>query len=162
MASAALHRERALSQNDEGLVGSPKSTQRRGNGTFAPGHSGNPGGRSGQTQAIRARLAEGAEAVTRKVLAAAKKGDMQACRLILERLVPPVKPIAEPVQFNLDDSDLPSAAKSILRAIAAGELPPDQGRHLIEAISSVAKVIEVEELQKAVEDLREQIEEMQR
>ncbi|MNJ29128.1 hypothetical protein D3C77_236870 [compost metagenome] len=130
-------------------------------GRFKKGHSGNPGGRSGQTQAIRAKLAEGADAVTKKVLAAAKKGDMQACRLILERLVPPVKATAEPVQFDLDDSDLPSAAKSILRAIAAGDLPPDQGRHLIEAISAVAKVIEVEELEKAVEELRERIEEMQ-
>lgn len=130
-------------------------------GRFKKGHSGNPGGRSGQTQAIRAKLAEGADAVTKKVLAAAKKGDMQACRLILERLVPPIKATAEPVQFDLDDSDLPSAAKSILRAIAAGDLPPDQGRHLIEAISAVAKVIEVEELEKAVEELRERIEEMQ-
>lgn len=136
--------------------------ERSARGQFKPGYSGNPGGRSGQTQAIRAKLAEGAEAVTKKVLAAAKKGDMQACRLILERLVPPIKATAEPVLFHLDDSDLPSAARSILRAIASGELPPDQGRHLIEALSSVAKVIEVEELQKAVEELREQIEEMQR
>lgn len=135
--------------------------ERGARGQFKKGHSGNPGGRSGQTQAIRAKLAEGADAVTKKVLSAAKKGDMQACRLILERLVPPVKPTAEPVQFELDDSDLPSAARSILRAIAAGELPPDQGRHLIEAISAVAKVIEVEELEKAVEELRERIEEMQ-
>lgn len=124
------------------------------------GHSGNPGGRSGQTQAIRAKLAEGAEAVTKKVLAAARKGDMQACRLILERLVPPVKATAEPVQFELDDSDLPSAARSILRAIASGDLPPDQGKHLIEALSSVARVIEVAELQQAVEALKDEIEAM--
>ncbi|MFG0754884.1 DUF5681 domain-containing protein [Pseudomonas sp. TYF_14] len=151
-----------MSQNDEGLADPPKPTRRRGNGTFAPGHSGNPGGRSGQTQAIRARLAEGADAVTKKVLAAARKGDMQACRLILERLVPPIKPAAEPVQFELDDTDLPSAAKSILKAIAAGDLPPDQGRHLIEGLSAVARVIEVAELEKAVDELRQQIEEMQR
>lgn len=125
------------------------------------GHSGNPGGRSGQTQAIRARLAEGAEAVTKKVLAAARKGDMQACRLILERLVPPVKATAEPVQFELDDTDLPSAARSILKAIASGDLPPDQGRHLIIALGAVSKIIEVEELEKAVEELRQRIEEMQ-
>lgn len=136
--------------------------ERSARGQFKPGHSGNPGGRSGQTQAIRAKLTEGAEAVTKKVMAAAKKGDMQACRLILERLVPPIKATYEPVLFDPDESDLPSAAKSILRAIASGELPPDQGRHLIEALSSVAKVIEVEELQKAVEELREQIEKMQR
>jgi hypothetical protein len=86
--------------------------ERSARGQFKPGHSGNPGGRSGQTQAIRAKLAEGAEAVTKKVMAAAKKGDMQACRLILERLVPPIKATSEPVLFDLDDSDLPSAADS--------------------------------------------------
>ncbi|MCW2098147.1 UNVERIFIED_ORG: hypothetical protein M2393_000415 [Pseudomonas psychrophila] len=102
-------------------------------------------------------MAEGAEAVTKKVMAAAKKGDMQACRLILERLVPPIKPTAEVVRFELDDTDLPSAAKSILRAVAAGELPPDQGKALIEGLGAVARVIEVAELQKAVEELREQM-----
>lgn len=74
-------------------------TERDKAGKWKPGQSGNPGGRSGQTQELRARLAEGAEAVTRKVLTAAKKGDMQACRLILERLVPPIKPTAETVRF---------------------------------------------------------------
>lgn len=126
-------------------------------GRFAPGHSGNPGGRSGQTQAIRAKLAEGAEAVTRKILAAAKKGDMQACRLILERLVPPMKPTSEPVQFDLDDTDLPSAARSIMRAVAGGQLAPDQGKSLIDGLGAVARVIEVAELQKAIEELRQQI-----
>lgn len=98
--------------------------------------------------------------MTKKVLTAAKKGDMQACRLILERLVPPIKPTAETVCFELDDTDLPSAAKSILRAVAAGELPPDQGKALIEGLGAVARVIEVAELQKAVEELREQMEGM--
>lgn len=140
----------------------PPKEARDNKGRFAPGFSGNPGGRSGLTQALRDQLAEGSQAVAKKVMAAAKKGDMQACRLILERLVPPIKPTAEPVQFELDDTDLPSAAKSILKAIAAGDLPPDQGRHLIEGLSAVARVIEVAELEKAVEELRRQVEEMQR
>lgn len=133
------------------------ATARVAGGKFAPGHSGNPGGRSGQTQAIRAKLAEGADAVTRKILAAARKGDMQACRLILERLVPPIKPTSEPVQFELDDTDLPSAARSIMRAVAGGQLAPDQGKSLIEGLGAVARVIEVAELQKAIEELRQQI-----
>lgn len=135
-------------------------TERVKSGQWAKGHSGNPGGRSGQTQALRARLAEGADAVTRKVLAAAKKGDMQACRLILERLVPAVKPVSQAVTFDLDDTDLPSSARSIMRAIASGELPPDQGKYLIEGLGAIARVIEVAELQKAVEELREQMEGM--
>lgn len=39
-------------------------TERDKSGKWKPGQSGNPGGRSGQTQELRARLAEGAEAVT--------------------------------------------------------------------------------------------------
>lgn len=135
----------------------PDEPGRDKSGRFQPGTSGNPGGRSGQTQAIRAKLAEGADAVTRKILAAAKKGDMQACRLILERLVPPIKPTSEPVQFDLDDTDLPSAARSIMRAVAGGHLAPDQGKSLIDGLGAVARVIEVAELQKAVEELRQQI-----
>ncbi|WP_455921819.1 DUF5681 domain-containing protein [Pseudomonas putida] len=135
---------------------------RTGRGTFAPGHSGNPGGRSSQTQVIRAKLAEGDEAVTKKVLAAAKKGDMQACRLILERLVPPIKPSVEAVTFELDDTDLPTAAKSLMRAVAEGKLPPDQGKHLILALGAVSRVIEVADLEKRVEEMARHIEEMRK
>ena len=127
-------------------------------GKFAPGHSGNPGGRSGQTQAIRAQLAAGADAVTRKVLAAAKKGDMQACRLILERLVPPIKPTSEAVTFELDDTDLITTARSIMRAIAAGTLPTEQGKVLLDAVVGMSRVIEVAELEKQLAELRELME----
>lgn len=133
---------------------------RNSNGTFKSGISGNPGGRSGDTQALRAKLAKGADAIAKTVMDAAKAGDMQACRLILERLVPALKPTSDPVRFELDDSDLPSAAKSIMRAVASGELAPDQGKSLIEALGAVARVIEVAELQAAVEQLREQMESM--
>ncbi|WP_213876155.1 DUF5681 domain-containing protein [Pseudomonas sp. dw_358] len=137
-------------------------TERVKTGQWAKGHSGNPGGRSGQTQAIRAKLAKGADAVAKKVLEAAKGGDMQACRLVMERLIPALKPTSDPVRFELDESDLPNAARSILRAVAAGELPPDQGKALIDALAAVSRVIEVEELQKALDQLRDQIEELKR
>jgi hypothetical protein len=127
-------------------------------GTFKSGISGNPGGRSGETQALRAKLAKGADDIAEKVLDAAKAGDMQACRLVLERLVPTLKPTSDPVRFDLDDSDLPNAAKSIMRAVAAGELAPDQGKALIDALGAVARLIEVTELKSAVEQLREQME----
>lgn len=138
----------------------PEAPKRTKQGTFAPGSTGNPGGRSGTTQALREKLAKGADDAVKKVISAAKGGDMQACRLILERLVPAVKPISQVVKFELDDTDLPSSARSIMRAIASGDLPPDQGKYLIEGLGAIARVIEVAELQKAVEELREQMEGM--
>lgn len=127
-------------------------------GQFKPGTSGNPGGRSGKTKALRDKLVKGSDSVAAVVLKAAKGGDMQACRLILERMVPALKPVSEPIQFELDDSDLPSCARSILAAVAAGTLPPDQGKALIDSVASMARVIEVAELEKQLSELRELLE----
>lgn len=92
------------------------------------------------------------------VLEAARGGDIAACRLVLERLVPSLKPVAEPAQFDLDDSDLPASARSILSAVADGRLPPDQGRSLIDAVVSMARVVEVAELEQQLAELREMLE----
>ncbi|TBW04255.1 hypothetical protein E0E52_12980 [Azotobacter chroococcum] len=135
-----------------------RAVGRRRDGTWKKGHSGNPGGRSGQAAKIRAALAAGADDVAEIVLEAARGGDIAACRLVLERLVPSLKPVAEPVQFDLDDSDLPASARSILSAVADGRLPPDQGRSLIDAVVSMARVIEVAELEQQLAELREMLE----
>jgi hypothetical protein len=91
-------------------------------------------------------LAAGAEDVARIVIEQAKAGDMTACRLMLERLVPAIKPASEPVSFDLSDGTPTDQARSILAAIAAGDIPPDQGKALIEALASVARIAEIDEL----------------
>ena len=137
---------------------SKQATGRRKNGTFAKGQTGNPGGRPGNLAKLRAKLTAGSDEIATVVLDAAKKGDMQACRLILERIVPALKPIAEPVAFDLDDTDLPSTARSILRAIADGTLPSDQGRALLDAVFGMSRVIEVADLDQRLKALEESME----
>ncbi|MHC8358685.1 hypothetical protein ACYZTL_26685 [Pseudomonas sp. LB3P81] len=131
-----------------------QATARRKNGTFAKGHTGNAGGRPGNLANLRAKLAAGSDEIATVVLDAAKAGDLQACRLVLERIVPSLKPIAEPVAFDLDDTDLPSTARSILRAIANGTLPSDQGKALLDAVLGMARVVEVAELEQQLIELR--------
>jgi len=132
--------------------------QPKNSGRWKPGQSGNPGGRSGKTEKIRAQLATGAADVAKVVLEKAKAGDMTACRLVLERLVPAVKPVSEPVKFALDATDLPTSARSILSAIASGQIAPDQGKALIDAVASLSRVIEVAEREKQLAELRELME----
>lgn len=127
-------------------------------GTFRKGVSGNPGGRSGDTAVLREKLASGSDDVVAVVLEKARAGDMQAARLILERIVPAVKPVSDPVKFDIDATDLPSSARSILSAIAAGQIPPDQGKALIDAVASMARVVEVAELEQQLAELREMME----
>lgn len=127
-------------------------------GTFRKGVSGNPGGRSSDTAVLREKLASGSDDVVAVVLEKAREGDMQACRLILERIVPAIKPVSDAVRFDIDASDLPSSARSILSAIAAGQIPPDQGKALIDAVASMARVTEVAELEQQLAELREMME----
>lgn len=138
--------------------GSKAATGRRKNGTFAKGQTGNPGGRPGNLANLRAKLTAGSDEIATVVLAAAKGGDMQACRLILERIVPALKPITEPVPFDLDDTDLPSTARSIMRAIASGALPGDQGKVLLDAVLGMSRVIEVADLDQRLKALEESME----
>lgn len=137
---------------------SKAATGRRKNGTFAKGQTGNPGGRPGNLASLRAKLTAGSDEIATVVLAAAKGGDMQACRLILERIVPALKPITEPVPFDLDDTDLPSTARSIMRAIASGALPGDQGKVLLDAVLGMSRVIEVADLDQRLKALEASME----
>ncbi len=137
---------------------SKAATGRRKNGTFAKGQTGNPGGRPGNLANLRAKLTAGSDEIATVVLAAAKSGDMQACRLILERIVPALKPITEPVPFDLDDTDLPSTARSIMRAIASGALPGDQGKVLLDAVLGMSRVIEVADLERRLKAIEASME----
>lgn len=102
---------------------------------------------------LRAKLATGSDAVIKIVIEKAKAGDMQAASLILQRLVPAIKPTSEPIQFDFTGETPTDQARSIMAAIAAGDIPPDQGRALIEALASVAKITELDELSRRLEAL---------
>lgn len=123
-----------------------QATGRRKDGTFQAGRSGNPGGRPGNLIALRKKLATGTPAVVTAVMKAAKEGDMQACRLILERMVPAIKPTSETIQFDFTGDTPTDQARSIMAAIADGQIPPDQGKALIEALAAVGKIAEIDEL----------------
>ena len=124
-------------------------------GRFMPGHSGNAGGRPKRESVLRKQLEEGSDDAITQVINAAAEGDMTACRLILERTVPVRKASYEAVAFEMDDSSLADAAKSVLRAVAAGMLAPDVGAMLITAVNNTAKIIEVDELERRLAALED-------
>ena len=114
------------------------------------GQSGNPRGKppgTGQLQKLRAALADDVPEILRKLGEAAKGGDVQAARLILERVLPPVKAIEQAQGLTLPaDGTLTDQGRAVLLAVAAGELAPGQGAQLLAAIGTLAKVSEVDEL----------------
>lgn len=121
---------------------------------WQPGQSGNPAGRapgSGEVAKLRAAISQHVPEILEKLADQAKEGDAQAARLLLERVLPPVKAIELPANIDLaPDADIVTQARAVLAAIVAGELEPSQAALVIRALSDVAKIVEVQDLAKRV------------
>ena len=117
---------------------------------WKPGQTGNPKGRPpGQSEItrLRASLAGDVPEILAGLVLAAKGGDVQAARLILERILPPVKAIEQAVELQLPEGGtLTAKATAVLSAVAGGDLAPSQGTALLGAIGTLARVTEIDEL----------------
>ena len=125
-------------------------TKKRPPNQWQPGQTGNPKGRPpGQSEItrLRASLAGDVPEILAGLVQAAKGGDVQAARLVLERILPPVKAIEQAVELQLPaDGTLTAKASAVLSAAAAGDLAPGQAAQLIAALGTLAKISEVDEL----------------
>lgn len=122
-------------------------------GRFGPGNPGKPrGARHKATQAALALLDGEAGALTRKAIDMALAGDTTALRLCLERISPPRRD--SPVQFALPRMetarDAARAAGAVLEAVAAGELTPTEGAHLMALVETYRRTLETTELEARV------------
>ena len=126
---------------------------------WLPGTSGNPKGKtpgSGELQKLRASIAADVPDILAKLITAAKDGDIQAARLILERVLPPVKPIEQATELQMPaGGTLTAQGRAVLSAVAAGELAPGQGAQLLAAIGSLARVTEIDEMEARLTKLEE-------
>ena len=125
-------------------------TKKRPPNQWQPGQTGNPKGRPpGQSEITRLRAALTGDVpdILAGLVMAAKGGDVQAARLILERILPPIKAIEQAVELQLPDGGtLTAKAAAVLSAAAAGNLAPGQAAQLIAALGTLAKIHEVDEL----------------
>ena len=127
---------------------------------FKPGQSGNPAGRpknSGLSAQLRKAIADEAGEILQSVIEQAKSGDIQAAKLLLDRVLPPLKSEAQAVQLDLASGDLVAKANTIIEATGTGELAPDIAAQLIAAVATLAKVIEVNELEQRLETLEQRL-----
>jgi Family of unknown function (DUF5681) len=132
-------------------------TKKRPPNQWIPGQTGNPKGRPpGQSEItrLRASLAGDVPEILAGLVLAAKGGDVQAARLILERILPPVKAIEQAVALQLPEGGtLTAKASAVLSAAAVGDLAPGQAARLIAALGTLAKISEVDELAARIEKL---------
>ena len=97
---------------------------------------------------LRASLIADAPDILAGLVGAAKAGDVQAARLILERVLPPVRATEQAVELPLPEGGtLTAQGRLVLSAVASGVLAPSQGAMLLSAIGSLARVTEIDEIE---------------
>ena len=123
---------------------------------WKPGQTGNPKGRPpgrSQITLLRESIASDVPEILAGLVTAAKAGDVQAARLVLERVLPPVKPMEQAIELELKGNTLTEQGRAVLSAVSAGALAPGQGSQLIAAIGALARVTEIDELTSRIEAL---------
>jgi hypothetical protein len=120
--------------------------------SWRPGQSGNPAGKpkgcGERSTEIRNLLHANASALAQKAVDMALDGDATALRICLERLCPALKSRDAAVQLAFPpNAALSEQGRAILTAMAGGQLTPDQCASLLGALSSQARLVEMETLE---------------
>ena len=115
---------------------------------WKPGQSGNPAGRPkgvpDKRGKFRRAIQEHGDEIVKVIVQAALAGDTAAAKLCLDRLAPPLRPSAEPIELDLPEgSTAEEQAALVLAAIARGEVDPVNGKLLVDTIASVSALTEL-------------------
>jgi hypothetical protein len=133
---------------------------RDGSGRFLKGVSGNPKGRTPGTSnlaALRAMLMPHVPELLMKLVEMARAGDKAAMDMVLARVLPPLKAQDEPVSLAAFDGPLSDQGRTILAAMASGEITPSQAGELLAALGSQARLVEATELEARIRALESKL-----
>lgn len=119
-------------------------------GKWKAGESGNPKGRPpgvGEVTKLRNSISEHLPEIITQLVIKAKEGDAQAARLLLERVLPPIKAAEQAVNLSIPQGEsITAQGVAIVQAVADGTLAPGQGAALLTGLGSLARIKEIDEL----------------
>jgi len=128
---------------------------------FQPGTSGNPSGRPKGSQdkrhALRQLLVPHQEKLVKTLIDFANAGDMSAMRIVMDRLMPPLR--EDPIRVTLPKiasaDDCIKAQSFVLASVAAGELLPSEAQTLSGLIDAQRRAYETNDLAKRLVSVEE-------
>ena len=117
---------------------------------FKPGNAGRPKGAKGKK---RQMLESHSDEILKTLIDLAVEGDPTALRLCVDRLLPRLRAEAAPINVEAASSKIADIGKSIVDAALSGKISPDSARDILSALSDVAKLREVTELEERIKVL---------
>jgi hypothetical protein len=123
---------------------------------FAKGNPGRPKGvRHRSTLVCEKLMRDDAKEIVQAVIVAAKAGDMVAAKIVLDRISPARK--GRPIHFELPEArsvdNVAAALAAVVRAMADGELTPDEAALVASVLEMRRKSIETIELENRLRTL---------
>lgn len=127
---------------------------------FQKGQSGNPAGKprgaKDKRTALRELLQPHAADLVKKAVDLALAGDTTALRICIDRLIPAAKAKDSPITLEGLSGSLGDQGQTVVNALAAGQLTPDEANAVMSVLSAQARIIEADELEKRIAKLEEQ------
>lgn len=124
---------------------------------WKPGQSGNPAGRkpgTGRAAKLRAAIEKDLPDIIQTLVLSAKAGDVGAARLLLERVLPPIKATEQPVPVAMaPDASLSDQGRAVVNAASSGALAPGQAAQLLAGLGALVRVIEADEFEQRLRAL---------
>jgi len=117
---------------------------------FKKGISGNPLGRPrgvGKIGELRQQIADALPEIVDRLVSSAKNGDVQSARLLIDKVIPNVRPQSLPINFEVAEESFYVNSAAILSAAMRGELPLEEASDFISAVNNYSKLTEFHELE---------------
>lgn len=130
-------------------------TTKKNKTSFKPGISPNPAGRPpGTTPRAKFRKLVDADmgGIVGTLVANAKAGDTQAAKVLLDRLIPALKPTTDALNLKCAGT-LAERGEALIEAMTRGKVSPDQAQIAMNTLSAQAKLVEQSELVQRIEQL---------
>lgn len=123
-------------------------------GMRSPNPTGRPKGIIDKRSRLNSDMLTNAKQILDIVIAQAKDGDLQAAQIVLSRVLPKLSSQAICVQFDLDtNAPLTKQVEQVLDATSSGIISPDTAKDIIELISSLGSIRQLDEIEKRLQQL---------
>lgn len=124
---------------------------------FKQGESGNPAGRPvgiGRVAELKRMLFSKADEVIEAVLTKAIDGDLVAAKLIIDRLIPTLRPVDLPASIPRADSGSPADQSAmVIDHLLSGAIPPDQAARIMQSLQAHYQMTVIADLERRISAL---------
>ena len=129
---------------------------------YQPGQSGNlngrPKGAKGRASILRESLDGAIPQILETLTQQAIAGDVSSARLLLERVVPPVRATGPSLESEIEGfvgGDLATLAELVIGAMGRGDVSVDMAQAMLAALNTQASIAESSDLAARIEKLEE-------